>query len=308
MPHMDFARGDGSVVYLPNRFFPPIGFVIKETTQIERGAMKSRRDFREIANDNLEICHQGIYESYHNSCVVIEDILSESRRLTKIIHAPKVRTVYRGEEQTVITFRDETTLDAILRLAPVYSTEMAVLNFASATNPGGGYLRGGSAQEESLCRASTLHHSLTAVPEFYRANRQLNNSIYHDALVYSPQVLIIRDQWMNLLNEPQKCSFLTCPAPNRTALRARHTSKQLERLADQSLRRRIQLMIDTTIAYGHQTLILGAWGCGVFGNAPDCIASLFAQELQAQTCIKHVHFAIPRLQEPPGSCFESHFC
>ena len=265
--------------------------------------MKSRSYLREIANANLEICRQGIYESYHSSCVVIEDMLLDSRRATKIIHAPEVRTAYMGEEQTLITLKDETTLDAILRIAPVDSREIAVLNFASATSPGGGYLRGGTAQEESLCRASTLHHSLTAVPDFYLANRQCNNSLYQDALIYSPHVLIIRDQWMNLLEEPRSCSFLTCPAPNRAAIRSRHPSKKMEYLADQSLRRRIQLIIDTTIEFGHQILILGAWGCGVFGNDPEFVALLFAQELQAQTSLKHVHFAIPQLQNPPGISF-----
>ena len=269
--------------------------------------MKSRDYFREIAEANLEICDQGIYESHLSTCVVIEGALIKSRRLTRVIHAPLVRRSDQSDCDTIITLNDESTLEAILRLAPQYSGEIAVLNFASATTPGGGYLRGGSAQEESLCRASTLHHSLSSIPDFYLRNKELNNSLYHDALIYSPHVLVIRDQWMNLLGEPLQCSFLTCPAPNRTAMKTRHISKQVEGLADQAIKHRIQLMIDTAIEYGHEALILGAWGCGVFGKDPKKIAARFAQELKAQTRLKHVHFAIPQLQDPPGIHFMNSF-
>jgi uncharacterized protein (TIGR02452 family) len=171
-----------------------------------------------------------------------------------------------------IEVTNESTLDATARLAAQGTDEVLCLNFASARKPGGGYQRGAQAQEESLARASGLAECLRAVPEFYTFHRAKGDAIYSDRIIYSPGVPVFRDNHNRLLEQPYRVAMLTAAAPNASAVR---TEDERAMLPD-VLRRRARKVLEVASGHGHHRLVLGAWGCGVFGNDPDLVADVFA--------------------------------
>jgi uncharacterized protein (TIGR02452 family) len=179
--------------------------------------------------------------------------------------------------QTSIQVTDESTLAATRRLAATTDGEVGALNFASAHHPGGGFLSGASAQEESLARASGLYACLQAAPDFYRYHRANRDLLYSDRVVYSPTVPVFRDDAGVLLEEPYRVAILTAAAPNAGALLERAPGRLAEVRA--ALRSRSAKVLATAHRHGHRVLVLGAWGCGVFGNDPQDVAAAFAEHL-----------------------------
>ena len=89
---------------------------------------------------------------------------------------------------------------------------VAILNFASARNPGGGFLRGAKAQEEDLCRCSGLYPCLLKCPEYYNVNRSQTSMLYTDYAIYSPNVPFFKTRGTgDYLVEPFIASVMTAP-------------------------------------------------------------------------------------------------
>ena len=176
----------------------------------------------------------------------------------------------------------ETTLDACRRLVLAGHDRPFALNFASAKNPGGGFLGGSRAQEESLARSSALYASLTAAPEYYETNRRCGSAFYTDCAIYSPGVPVFRDDAGALLDDPYDVAFATAPAVNVGALGNARRGKgdaDVEEQVERTMARRIEHVLALAARERHDTLVLGAWGCGVFRNDPAMIARLFADAL-----------------------------
>ncbi|RJQ80799.1 TIGR02452 family protein [Pseudonocardiaceae bacterium YIM PH 21723] len=181
----------------------------------------------------------------------------------------------------VIEVTAESTLAAARRLA---DRDPAVLNFASAKKPGGGFRSGAEAQEESLARSSSLIASLDQVPEFYDFHRRLPGQLYTSRVIYSPAVPVFRDDDARLLPAPYLTTFLTCAAPNVNGIQPPADIQQL-------LATRAHRVLQVAAAHGHHTLVLGAWGCGVFRNDPRHVAQAFRDALP-DFAFQHVTFAI----------------
>lgn len=164
------------------------------------------------------------------------------------------------------------------------------LVFASARNPGGGFLNGANAQEESLARASTLYRSLLAAPGFHARHRAGRDLAYTDAVIHGPAA-VIRDAAGTLLDRPVACAFLVAAAPNAAAM-AGPQPGDLPRVPA-ILARRAGRVLDVAAAHGHRRLLLGAWGCGVFGNDPALVARTFAAALADRPWFDAVDFAVP---------------
>jgi uncharacterized protein (TIGR02452 family) len=192
-----------------------------------------------------------------------------------------------GRVPPAIEVTSETSLQATRRLGGT----VACLVFASAKNPGGGFRTGAQAQEESIARASALHACLESAPEFYSFHRQQHDLRYSDRVIYSPAVPVFRDDKGELLQQPYPVSFLTSAAPNLGAI-LRDQPGDAPTVPD-VLAARAGRVLRIAAARGHRTLVLGAWGCGVFGNDPATVATAFADQLtQAGTWFDRIVFPV----------------
>lgn len=183
-----------------------------------------------------------------------------------------------------------TTTDAI-RYYSDNSNHIAVLNFASYKNPGGMFIEGSSAQEESLCHQSFLYNVLSddKFVSYYSYNqRNLKKGIYEDRAIYSPKVVFTYPD----KNVP--VDVLTCAAPNASVMiRYNNFTREENSIA---LSRRISFVTDIFASYTPDVLILGAYGCGVFKQNPYEVAHDFVDNL-FKFPFTHVVFAIPAIDE-----------
>ena len=168
-----------------------------------------------------------------------------------------------------------------------------VMNFANAYYPGGGFIGGSIAQEECLCRNSTLYNSISSekASEMYQYNIDTNKPLVTDYMLYSPNVCVFRDKNGDLMKRPFLVAVTTAPAPNRM----REAMFEKEKAVNGTIKRRIQIMLKNAIKHGHNSLVLGAWGCGVFGNEPKDVATCFRDVLVKEgydKYFKNVRFAI----------------
>ncbi|MCI9047697.1 MAG: TIGR02452 family protein [Hungatella sp.] len=169
------------------------------------------------------------------------------------------------------------TVDAIRMLFAEGKVKIGVLNFASAKNPGGGFLNGAMAQEESLAASSALYETLTANEEYYRVNRANRSMMYTDYGIYSPNVTFFRDGRFCLTQEPVKASVLTMPAVNMGQVLLK--GEDMEE-AKRVMRRRMKLTLAIFANQGAKDLVLGAYGCGVFRNDPLQVAVWWKEILE----------------------------
>ena len=152
---------------------------------------------------------------------------------------------------------------------------VAVLNFASAKHPGGGYRSGSQAQEESIARSSGLVTCQEQVTGFYDFHRWQSDPVYSHRVICSPGVPVFRDDAGALLDAPYLVDVLTAAAPNAGALRDRRSAVDVGAV----LRDRAQRVLAIAASHGTTHLVLGAWGCGVFRNDPAVVAETFRHHL-----------------------------
>ncbi len=170
--------------------------------------------------------------------------------------------------------------------------KVLVLNLASGSRPGGGICDGANGQEEDLCRKSTLYLSLSSetAKAYYEYGNHLDSRLNTDSVMVSPHVLVIRGENEELLDTPYEVAVITCAAPMiRMGLEGK-TEKEYEEL----LYNRVKGIITVAATQGYKNLILGAFGCGVFGNDARLVSSIFKKvfdELPLNP-FTHVDFAV----------------
>ena len=168
-----------------------------------------------------------------------------------------------------------------------------VMNFANAHNPGGGFRMGANAQEEALCRCSTLYASITSkkASEMYKYNNTHASRVESDYMLISPNVVVFRDEHYDFLETPVVMGVVTVPAPNRYGAALLASNKLIE----ETFIRRIRIMLAAAAKQGYKNLVLGAWGCGAFGNKPNDVAGYFKQIIfdeEYGKCFDEICFAI----------------
>ena len=236
-----------------------------------------RKRAEEQGHETVQILDTGAYLASSGQRVDLYDSISVAKANTQT-YPPDwaVALATPAKHATLITVTNETTLAAAKRLS-IASHRPVALNFASARHPGGGFLRGAQAQEESLARSSALYACLHENP-MYAWHETHRDPFYTDYAIYSPDVPVFRDDNGVLLDEPYLCAFITCPAVNAgVALDRDPDCRPAIRIA---MARRIERVLAIAAAHDHAHLILGAWGCGVFGNDPNEIAELFRDALE----------------------------
>lgn len=164
---------------------------------------------------------------------------------------------------------------------------ISVLNFASATNPGGGVTKGASAQEECLCRISTLYKCISAseiTEAFHKKHRYAlktgeMDSLYNDDCIQTCDVTIFKSDSKNPILLPEKEWFdvdvISCAAPNLRCM-SQHNKHWKKNVTDQDLldiyKKRINRVLDIAWYAKSEVVILGAFGCGAFANPPELVA------------------------------------
>ena len=230
----------------------------------------------DLGNETVRILEAERYQTPAGNTVLIGEMLRRAVQGTRSYppgHA--LAKIEPGSKATLFEVTNETTLAAAQRLIAAGLRPVA-LNFASATTPGGGFLSGARAQEESLARSSGLYACLAGNP-MYPFHRARHDPMYTHYALYSPDVPVFRADDGTLLEQPYLCAFITCPAVNAKALRQDASSRQPE--IRETMRERIARVLTLAALHGHDTLILGAWGCGAFGNDTPEIAQLFKDVL-----------------------------
>lgn len=187
-------------------------------------------------------------------------------------------------------------------------SKICVLNFASAMTPGGGVKHGSSAQEESLCRCSTLYFCLDEDilwQQFYLPHRNGLSSLHNDDLVYTPHVTVFKDDSPKnkLLDEKDwyHVDVISCAAPNLRSyfghlledLGEMHPpaieGAQLAAIHTQRLRR----ILDVAVQQEVDVLVLGAFGCGAFMNDPHVVAPVMVElAREYASCFQTIEFAV----------------
>lgn len=246
------------------------------------------------AQQILRIVEDGSYEA-DGSAVEVSEMLAASIEGTRL-YLPDELAVLRGQipsprfERTAVTVPAQTTQQAAQEL---HGPATAILNFASARNPGGGFLGGARAQEEEVCRCSGLYPTLLTQPEYYDFHRGHRSLLYSDRIIYSPDVPFFRISAKAAYLPPFTVSVLTAPAPNAGAMEQRNLVDEATRIPS-VFARRWENLLALAASERMETLVLGAWGCGAFRNDAESVAeTALAAVERYRGVFRTIAFAIP---------------
>jgi uncharacterized protein (TIGR02452 family) len=223
---------------------------------------------REIAAETVGICDAGYYYSPSGRPIDITAAVRTCEAASLLYRPSHFFTIgapaWPGPGVVEVT--EETVFTACVRiLLQAPTARIAILNFASASKAGGGFLNGRQAQEEAIARASALYTSIKRHREMYEFGSADRNPLYSDYMIYSPDVPFFRDDSGVLLEQPFCVSVITAAAPN-----AKECNTETHRRAVRgTMKNRLRKVIHLAIERGHRVLLLGAFGCGVFGNDVD---------------------------------------
>ena len=257
-----------------------------------------------VFKDTENLCknNKQIVESVRKSIVGQKLILE-----TEYMERPKL-DLYAEPAKVVVS--KKRTFEAASKYK---GNKVAVHNFASASNPGGGVVNGASAQEECLCRCSGLYFCLNT-PEmwagFYTPHRKAHDPLHNDDIIYTPDIVVFKtdERIPKLMNEKDwyKVNVITCAAPNlRVNPQNSYNTGDGNKAAairDKDLlalhEKRLKRILDVAVSEGSDTIILGAFGCGAFENNPEVVAmasrNTIKEYLHAFKMIEYAVYCSPR--------------
>lgn len=218
----------------------------------------------------MNSCRENIKVFENTLCLcntVYKNDTAEAMRNTEVIFNGASLIKEKGNKEQNIRVVTAGSVSAIEGV--VAGRRVAALNFADALTPGGLVFEGVETQEEDLCRCSNLYPCISqdkVFDNYYGYNRSLENDIYSDRLIYSSDVLFFKDETYWCLSIPVKCDVITCPAPVECSDKSVFIN-------------RIKCIIGSAHSKGVDTLVLGGWGTGVFGNDPVLVAYAFKEVL-----------------------------
>ncbi|MEO1052400.1 MAG: TIGR02452 family protein [Bacteroidota bacterium] len=271
---------------------------------------ENRNSRKGAAKETLEILEQGFYINAKDQKIDIKEAQEFTVANSMLIQPDELFDIApEGKYKTEILLENCTTLEACASLAR-QTEDVFCLNFASAKNPGGGFLGGAQAQEESLARSSGLYPAINQMREMYDTNRKQKSCLYLDYMIYSPRVSFFRKDNNSLTDDFYVASVLTAPAVNAGVVKSKE-QRNVPKIRP-TMERRIDKVLSIAYQKGYETLVLGAWGCGVFQNDPHEIADIFASQLKSggkfENVFKTVFFAVlDRKDRGVYRAFAEHF-
>lgn len=244
-----------------------------------------------VFRDTAKLCH--------NDPKLIESVKNTIKRQYTLTQQDDIKT---GAKRYNTPFEIEVSGKRTFEAAKAYpGKKVCVLNFASATHVGGGVVNGASAQEECLCRCSTLYFALLEEEDnFHAKHREMlwkkrMNSTYNDDCIYSPDVTVFKsdvkhpkllpgDEWYNV-------DVITCAAPN---LNSRYEKIFIsDKVLKELHKKRARRILDIAVSEGEDVIILGAFGCGAFRNPPDIVAQAYREVIDDYKYdFKTIEFAV----------------
>ena len=257
---------------------------------------KGRLLRRAIFQANVNIVRDGYYTTFHGKKVYLPSVKCYSRFYSCPI---LLQTFSRDRDKTIIEIVNKDSIDAAEDLIEC-GYNPAVLNMASEDGPGGGVIGGCYGQEESLFRRSNLYvhmypycphaaeYGLNRSSDCYPLDKRFGGVYVHNALVFRKK----EKDGYELMDSCVPLSFIAVPAIRDPELTTERTLCTLDReIALDKIRQILKIGIENN----HDSLVLGAWGCGIFHNPPEDIAKLFKQVLNEpgiKDYYKIVRFAI----------------
>lgn len=248
----------------------------------------------EIAQETIKIIENGYYFVNENKIDVSKEIKYNIDNTFTI--SPNdwtdivTKSINENDIQSVIEVKNCSSIEAIVSESFL---KVGVLNFASAKNPGGGFLGGASAQEESLARSSSLYSSLIKDKTMYDFNRENSTFLYSDYMIFSPNTVFWFDDNGTTLQNFVTVDVITAPAPNKGAMMQHNRDYEIKKIETEFLKR-IDYVLHLANQQSIECLILGAWGCGVFRNEPADVAKLFKKVIDKKysKAFKKIVFAV----------------
>lgn len=161
---------------------------------------------------------------------------------------------------------------------------VAILNFADGCTPGGLVLYGEVTQEENICRCSNLYSALTMQKchdNYYKPN-MCKHGEYTNNIIYARDVLFFKDDSTYESVTPYYMDVITCPAP----------SANLGGRTYDVISERVLQIVKSAIYNKVDVLVLGAWGCGAFGQSPELVSAAFMNAIKKYSAFDKVIFAV----------------
>lgn len=271
---------------------------MKQKSILSNGATREKLEVRKNTmgrQENIEIFEDTFALCKRNSTLrdAIEQSAKKQKLYPKGVECTEKQAITYAQPAKIIV-SPKRTLEAAMPYAYA-GKKVCIHNFASAANPGGGVTKGSSAQEEAICRCSTLYPNLKEEilwKEFYAPHRRQQNPLHNDDCIYTPGVIAFKSDttYPKLLPEDKWCSVnvLTCAAPNlrerpsnsmnpndgNTTVRI--SQKELQALHEKRMRK----VLDIAWKNGNEVVILGAFGCGAFSNPPLIVAQAMKAVVQ----------------------------
>lgn len=216
----------------------------------------------------------------------------------------------RYTDRVSLTVSKKRTLEAA---AAYKNMRVAVHNFASATNPGGGVTKGSTAQEECLCRCSALYEMLNTKEMwdgFYNPHRAASDPVHNDDIIYTPGVVVFKTDTSAPVTMPEsewyEVDVITCAAPNLRDNPSnpynQNDGMRKVKISDNELleihEKRLRRILDVAAYNDDEVVVLGAFGCGAFQNKPEVVAraaaNVIGDYLNAFRIIEFAVYCSPR--------------
>lgn len=262
----------------------PAGFVAAMKTKVQKAAAAEEQAAEDVEAAEVEATEAAEVEAALDAEVAPEPV----EEATEAEPAPAAEEPAPALPE--VTVLDASATQAILDNGRGYAQfcDMAVLAFASFTNPGGGYIQGYLGQEATLCADSYLYNVLDKQRKWYGENRRrnINCELYRNRALVVPAVRFDRKR------VHAYADVIVAAAPN--AKRARQEYRVSDDALLDALRDRIRFVLAICDELGREKLVLGAWGCENNGFDAEAVAELFRKELASGDFkVKQVFFAVP---------------